>query len=130
MQPIEISSDNDYTSSIQPVACKKSGCGMTYTGSEAYHNRTVHQESLSLKRPGVDTFVHRDTETGRFLCPICSSYENIDPSNLRVSTEQPGRRFPNSLNFSHISRPALTPHKITKPVFLTNIIVANLVRTS
>ena len=68
---------------------------MTYTGSEAYHNHMVHQESLNLKWPGVDTIVHK---LGVFcVLWICSSFENIDSSNLRVSTELPGCPFPNSL---------------------------------
>ena len=103
MQPINITSDNGDSSSIQHVSCTKSGCGIMLTGSEAYHNRVVHQEVVYLRRDGEEAPLMRDTETRCFLCPICSSYENMDPSNVRVSTELSQHCFTNSLNFSHIS---------------------------
>ncbi|MDX6295872.1 MAG: hypothetical protein QOH50_5016 [Kribbellaceae bacterium] len=72
------------SSSVAKI-CSRTGCGMEFTVGESYHNRVHHQETLTLKHPGNESVVIlRNKDTKEFSCPLCSTYSNNDPEQIRV----------------------------------------------
>jgi len=77
-----MASVDDPTPSTSNV-CSRSGCDIVLKVSENYHNRVYHQETTRIELNDVTYTIHRDLESKKFVCPMCSTGYN-DPERLRV----------------------------------------------